>query len=227
MSYSKTTAASVLALATAFGSAADAATKTVNLAWTASSGGTVCAYELWSRRLPGTLGDASTVKKKVTVPTVSTSVSVDDSYLTAFSVRALGNPPAGKTCADISSLASSGGSNIVIYGGQNTPVGAFRSINPYDGDNDGLPDNMETDSGPTVIGGKVYYHTYTNPALARTTTGCPAATDGDLYTVAESIRPYAWLNAANPYSNGLNNPNHPTFKAACDIVTRSKTTPAP
>ncbi|HRC27344.1 MAG TPA: hypothetical protein PKX87_07950 [Alphaproteobacteria bacterium] len=227
MSYQKA-AAGLLCLASVFNTgAAQAATKTVNLAWNASTGGTVCYYEVWSQRLPGQLGGTGTVKKPTQGPVLSAAVTVDDAYTTQFAVRAVGAPPAGKTCADTASLSVSGLSNTVQYGGSGASViQAFKSLNPYDGDGDGLPDNMESAGGPDLINGKVYYHTYTNPTKKETTTGCTGATDMQIYNAAESIRPYSWLNTTNPYSNGLNNPNSTIFKTACSIV-RSSGTPAP
>jgi hypothetical protein len=221
-------AVGLLCLTTVFNAgAAEAATRNVTLAWNASTNGTVCSYEVWSQRLPGQLGGTGTVKKLTQGPVTTASVTVDDAYTTQFAVRALGGAPAGKTCTDTASLTSSGLSNTVQYGGSGTnAIQAFKSLNPYDGDNDGLPDNMESAGGPDVINGKLYHHTYTNPAKKETTTGCAGATDLQIYNAAESIRPYSWLNTTNPNSNGLNNPNNTIFKTACSIV-RSSGTPAP
>lgn len=221
MAYTKT-AATALVLAMSFNNAAEAALRSLNLAWTASTG-TVCKYEVLSQRAPGVMGGTGTVYKPVSGSQTTATISYDDAYVTSVVVRAAG-APSGKTCANTTTYVYSGYSNTVRAGGA---VNAFKALNPYDTDRDGLPDNMEMPGGPDTIGGKIYYHTYTDPNKAQTTTACPTATDLELYYAAESIRPNSWVNITNPYKNGLNDPTNPIFKAACDIVTRSKSVPAP
>lgn len=218
-----TTAA--LALTTAFGATAQAAQEMTSVAWDPSPtpAERICAYEVMYKTLPGFIGQTGTKSFKVSGETRTASFPIDPALTTQVIVRAIGVPP-GQTCATTPTRLASVFSNIIDRGGSFRAYGGQAAA---DVDGDGLSDLQESPGGPDVIQGKTYYHTYTNMFQAQTTTACPWANDREMRLAADSIRPNSWVNPADPSRNGLNDPNRPIFKKACDIVKTHKTTTIP
>ncbi len=225
MSRQNKAAVGVLALAQVFGStSAQSAVQIATVYWEPSPTPEICGYRLLYRPLPGYIGQTGT-KLLPSIPsqTLTASVPIDYDLTHIFAVQAFG-APTGKTCANTTTFVYSVLSNVIAKGGS---FGYYYDQNPLDTDGDYIPDSREAAGGPDMVGGKAYYRTYTDPTKAQTTAGCPMANDGEILSAADSIRPNAWVNLSNPYINGLNNPNHYIFKAACKMVTDRKTVPIP